>query len=94
MIRTFATKSLKALWQRGRVKGIGAKDAERIVEILDALDKATKPEDMDLLGFDFHALKGDRRGEYAVTIRANHRIIFRWDDGDVVRVEKVDYHGE
>ena len=79
---------------RGRAKGIDPKSAERIVTILDALDRATKPEDMNLPGFDFHPLKGDRKGEYAVEIRANWRITFSWDHGDAVRVYEEDYHGK
>jgi proteic killer suppression protein len=49
--------------------------------------------DMNIPGFGFHALKGDRRGEYAVTITRNWRITFRWRGEDAVNVDFEDYHG-
>ena len=53
MIGTFKSKVLKALWQRGRARGIDPKSADRIATILDLLDQAIKPDDMDLPGFGF-----------------------------------------
>lgn len=94
MIWTFKSKVLKALWQRGRAKGIDPKSADRIETILDMLDKATGPEDMDLPGFGFHQLKGNRSHQYAVEIRAQWRIVFEWEDGRAVRVDEEDYHGK
>jgi addiction module HigA family antidote len=35
---------------------------------------------------------GDLRGYWAVTVRANWRIIFRFEDADAVDVELIDYH--
>jgi proteic killer suppression protein len=37
-------------------------------------------------------LKGDLRGHWAVAVRANWRIIFRFEDGDAFDVDLVDYH--
>jgi toxin HigB-1 len=61
--------------------------------VLDALDAATRPRDLDLPGFGFHAMKGDRRGQYAVTITRNWRITFRWLGEDAIEVDFEDYHG-
>jgi toxin HigB-1 len=47
---------------------------------------------MDLPGFRLHSLKGDFEGFWAVTVRANWRVIFRFADGDVHDVDYVDYH--
>ena len=47
---------------------------------------------MDVPGFRLHALKGDLKGLYAVTVRANWRVIFRFIDGDAFDVDYVDYH--
>ena len=41
--------------------------------MLDRLDAAARPEDMNLPGWRFHALKGDRAGEYSVTVSGNPR---------------------
>ena len=94
MIGTFKSKVLKALWQRGRAKGIDPKSADRISAILDLLDQAIKPDDMDLPGFGFHRLKGSRSHQYAVEIRAQWRIVFEWEEGRPVRVDEEDYHGK
>lgn len=47
---------------------------------------------MDLPPFRLHPLKGDLRGFWAVTVRANWRIIFRFENGDAYDVDLVDYH--
>lgn len=42
--------------------------------------------------FRLHALTGNLRGFWAVTVRANRRIIFRFEDGTAFDVDLVDYH--
>jgi len=39
-----------------------------------------------------HELKGDFRDHWAVAVRANWRIIFRFEDGDAFDVDLVDTH--
>jgi len=51
-----------------------------------------KPEDMNLPGFRFHALKGKEKGRYAVDASGNWRITFAWLDGDAIDVDLEDYH--
>ncbi len=46
---------------------------------------------MDLPGFRLHPLKGELAGFRSVTIRANWRIVFRFDGQDVTDVELIDY---
>ena len=46
---------------------------------------------MDLPGFRLHPLKGDLAGFWAVTVRANRRIVFRFEDGHAVEVDYLDY---
>ena len=53
---------------------------------------AFMPRDLDLPGFGFHALKGDRREQYAVTITRNWRITFCWSGEDATDVDFEDYH--
>ena len=47
---------------------------------------------MNLPGYRLHALKGDLRGFWSVTVRANWRIIFRFEGVDAFDVELIDYH--
>jgi len=39
-----------------------------------------------------HALKGDRKGQYAISINDQWRICFKFVDGDAYEVEIADYH--
>jgi len=47
---------------------------------------------MNVPAFRLHSLKGQLKGFYAVTVRANWRIIFRFEDEDAFDVDFVDYH--
>ena len=56
------------------------------------LDEATGPYHMDLPGLRLHPLKGDRAGQWSVSVTGNWRVVFRFADGEVVDVNLVDYH--
>lgn len=92
MIRNFRHKGLERLWETSSPAGITPSLAARATRILDALDAATSPQEMDLPGFRFHALKGNRSGTYAISVSANWRITFGWDASDAVDVDYEDYH--
>jgi len=66
--------------------------ADKIENILAVLDGAQRVEEIDLPGFRLHPLKGDLAGFWSVTVRANWRVIFRFDGGDAFEVELIDYH--
>jgi proteic killer suppression protein len=66
--------------------------AAKLRDILARLDAAGSYADMDLPGFRLHSLKGNFQGFWAVTVRANWRVIFRLTDGDALDVDYVDYH--
>jgi proteic killer suppression protein len=38
------------------------------------------------------ALKGDRKGQYSIRINRQYRICFKWESGNALDVEIVDYH--
>ncbi len=69
-----------------------AEHRETVRDILARLNASASPTDMNLPGFRLHPLKGDRVGFWAVTVRANWRVVFRFEDGHVVDVDYVDYH--
>ena len=56
------------------------------------LNASAVPDDMNVPGFRLHQLKGDLAGFRAVTVRANWRIVFRFEDGHAVDVDYLDYH--
>ena len=92
MIASFRHRGLKRLFERGDRSRIGADMVSRVENVLAVLNRASRPEDMDLPGFRLHPLKGDRAGEWAVTVRANWRVVFRFENADAVDVDLVDYH--
>ena len=47
---------------------------------------------MYLPGFRLHPLKGERRGQWAVSLSGNWRIVFRFEGEDAIDVDLVDYH--
>ena len=53
---------------------------------------AISPEDMNLPGFRLHQLRGDLRGCWAVSVSGNWRITFRFENGEAVDVDYLDYH--
>jgi proteic killer suppression protein len=92
MIRSFRSKALERFFAKSDRRGIDAKQAARIRRILDRLDAAVMPSDMDLPGFEFHALAGARKGAFAASVSGNWRITFEFKDGDAIHVDLEDYH--
>jgi len=92
MIQNFKHKGLWLFFTASDYRGIPAQYASRIERLLDRLDAATKPEDMNLAGFKFHGLTGDRKGTYAVSVTGNWRVTFKFDGEDAIDVELEDYH--
>jgi len=92
MIRSIRHKGLKRLYEDDDRRGINSQHAKQLRDILARLDAAIVPADMDLPGFRFHLLKGELKGFWAVTVRANWRVIFRFAEGDAIDVDYVDYH--
>jgi proteic killer suppression protein len=92
MILTFKHKGLELFFSKGSQKAVPTQHGPRIERILDRLDAAREAKDMDLPGYKFHALKGNRKGEFAVSVSGNWRITFGLDGQDVVNVHLEDYH--
>jgi proteic killer suppression protein len=92
MIGTFRHKGLKHLFQKDDPSGVRADQAARIRDVLAHLDLAETPTDLDLPGYRLHALKGDLKGYWSVTISGNWRMVFRFEDRNAFDVDLVDYH--
>lgn len=92
MIKSFKSKALEAFFYDGEKKKIQAEHANRLSLILDLLNAAASPNDMNFPGSGFHPLKGDKKGEYAVKVSGNWRITFQFDSGDAYDVDYLDYH--
>jgi proteic killer suppression protein len=65
---------------------------ERVSILLAYLDTAKTIDDLNIPSLRLHPLKGEYKGYWSITIRANWRIIFRFADGAASAVEPIDYH--
>ena len=92
MIKSFRHRGLKRLFEHDDRSKVPAEYVGRLRIILAALDSADQVEDLDIHTFRLHVLKGDLKGFWAVTVRANWRVIFRFSRGKVSDVDLVDYH--
>jgi proteic killer suppression protein len=91
MIRSFANKQLKALWEGKRSK-IDQRLHDRILRRLDRLDAASQPEDMNLPGFDFHTLRGVTPTRYTVHVNGPWCVTFAFENGDAYVIDFEQYH--
>jgi toxin HigB-1 len=93
MIRRFRHKGLERFHREGDTRGIDAKHAARLRVFLTALATATRPEQMGLFpGVRLHPLKGERKGQWAVSVSGNWRLVFEFEGEDATNVDLVDYH--
>ena len=90
-ITSFNHKGLVELFNTGRSAKINRRHHEVIIMILDHLDAIVSLSDCrGVRGF--HALKGNRRGSYAMTVSRNYRVTFKWSQPNVTDAGFEDYH--
>jgi toxin HigB-1 len=77
MIVSIRRKGLKRLFEDDDSRGLTSEHVEKLRDILARLDAAVAVTDLDLSGFRLHPLRGNLKGFWAVTVRANWRVIFR-----------------
>ena len=92
MIQKFKHKGLKRLFETGLSSGVNSQHEIRIRKIFALLETADALEDMDLPGLGLHALRGDRKGTWAVNVSGNWRITFKLQNGEAFDVDYEDYH--
>ena len=85
-------KGLRALHERDNAARLPAGLVPRLRRILFRLQEAAHPRDANAPGFRLHPLKGDRAGQWSVDVSGNWRVVFRFEDGEVVDVDLIDYH--
>ncbi len=91
MLKTFRSKGLADLWAARRSK-IDVRMRKRILVRLHALDSAASLEDLDLPGYDFHALKGFNPVRYTIHVNGPWCLTFEFDAGDAFRIDFEQYH--
>jgi toxin HigB-1 len=92
MIVSIRHKGLRRLWDENDPSRLPQDQVKKIRMILDWLDAAKKITDMDISNLCLHSLKGNLADYWAVTVKANWRIIFQFEDGKAYLVDYLDYH--
>ena len=92
MIRRFRHKDLERYFETDDMRGVPAWAKPRLDRMLDRLDAAVSPADMNVPGWRFHALRGVRDGAFAVAVSGNLRLTFRFEGNDAVDVNLEDDH--
>ena len=92
MIRNFRHRGLRRLFEQGDRSGIRGDLLTKVENILAVLDQAETPDELDLPGFRLHPLRGDLKNHWSVTVRANWRIVWRFEGSDACDVDLTDYH--
>jgi proteic killer suppression protein len=92
MIASFRHKGLRLLFETGERRLLNPQHVEKIENILGVLHAAEDITGVNVPAYRLHALSGDLKGFWSVTVRANWRITFRFEGGKAFDVDLVDYH--
>jgi len=92
MIESFKHKGLRQLFENENARGVNVEHVRKLRQIMAVLHAAETIDALRLPTFGLHPLKGDLKGFWAVTVRANWRVIFRFENGMASDVDLVDYH--
>ena len=92
MILRFRHKGLERLFTTGDRRGVNPRHVARLTNLLGTLAASSGPADMNIPGYGLHPLKGKRKGQWAVSVSGNWRLVFEFEGEDATHVDLVDYH--
>ena len=92
MILRFRHKGLERLFAIGDRSGVNPRQAARLSRLLGTLAASIGPGGMNVPGYRLHPLKGDRKGQWAVSVSGNWRLVFEFDGANATNIDLVDYH--
>ena len=92
MIESFRHKGLRQLFADDNPRGVNPEHVAKLKVILTVMNTAREIGDIDITTFRLHPLTGNLKGFWSVTVRANWRVIFRFENGRASDVDLVDYH--
>jgi toxin HigB-1 len=93
VIKTWGNRASQRFYAEGKSSPFRGIDVDAAQELLAALDAAQSLRDLSpLKSVGLHKLKGNRAGQWAMTVNARWRNCFRFKDGDAHNVEIIDYH--
>jgi len=93
MIKNFKHDWLNVFWDNGKHRRVPSELAERLLRKLDVINRATSLDDLKAPPSNhLHRLKGDREGQWAISVNGPWRVCFRFETDGVYDVELVQYH--
>ena len=91
MIGSFRHKGLRQLFESDLAKGVNPDHVRKLKQILAVMQAAQQIEALNVPTFRLHPLTGDLKRFWSITIRANWRVIFRYEDGKAFDIDLLDY---
>jgi len=91
MIKSFKHKGLAELFEQGSSSKVRHDLQSRALRRLEVLDQSELLTDLNVPGFNFHALQGSPK-RYSIHVNGPWCITFEWEEGDAVKVELEQYH--
>ena len=92
VIKSWANSATRRLFEAGESKFRGL-DADLALNRLAALHATSRLDQISpLRSVGLHALKGSRKGQWALSVNGPWRLCFRYRDGHAYDVEIVNYH--
>lgn len=92
MIKSFKHKGLEQLFLKGYTTKIASEHIKRLKLVLAVIHQARTVKDIQFVGANLHKLKGDKKDLWAVTVRANWRITFKFENNNAYILNYEDYH--
>ena len=91
-IESVRHKALRKFLETGNTKGVI--EPERIADMIAFIDAAERFEELSIPpNFGFHALTGNRKGVFAMTVTRNWRLTFiKVDETSIADLNLEDYH--
>ena len=91
MILSFRNRDLRAFWRLDDAAKVRPDLRARIRRRLDALNAASRPDDLNIPGFNFHSLRGKPQ-RYTIHVNGPWCITFAWDGDNATQVDLEQYH--
>jgi len=93
MIKSFKQSWLEEFWHNGKHRKIQLKLAKRLLYKLDMMNAAVSLNDLSSPpSNNLHALKGDRKGQWFISVNDPWRLCFKFKNGEISQIEFVQYH--
>lgn len=92
-ILSFRHRGLQRLFEQGDRSGVPPALARKLLDMLMAIDTAKAIDELGVFpGWRLHPLTGNLKGHWSLSVTGNRRLIFRFQRGNVVELDLLDYH--